>query len=285
MKLQWYPISKDRRRVLLLLLLAAALTLSALSIVVNASRTPADEKDAAALHSTAAIAEAETRHELRLESLVYSIPSQSLFATELANFEPPILRDDGRFASESTWPEFDSSCATAVDKPDSTRAMEQQLDADFGVGAQARVPENVYFDELTQFFRRGDRYLQLTARAEAGSRPPRYTFELYSATDSMMRNDLIREPLPMHLSQRDVPEVARVLEALRIEDKNAIWGARLLHVQIPGARGAAAQEIRFLNGGVQQWVFGSSLCQLARDRRHALCRCLSPDSSIPIPQT
>ncbi len=225
-------------------------------------------------------------HEDRLEALAQQPAKFKLFDHASAHFERPSMRDADHFIAEATVPEIDASCASRSSKPDVGRALEQQLREDFAVAAELRVPEQVFFEDLTQFFRINDRYFQFTARALTGSRPPRYSLELYSAGDAMMSQQLLREQIPVPSpAQLDAPAVADLLEALRSHYLNADWGARLLQVRIPGLQDGEDQEIRFVNGTAAQWAFGGGLCQLTEDRKRALCRCLPEGETLPIPQS
>jgi hypothetical protein len=284
-----YGISSSRWNGLLLALVLVVLGMIGFALLRGAPRSSPTKGTEVATASEPVQASSRTDqhdNEDRLEALAQQPAPYELFRHDTAHFDAPTMRDTEHFIDEATLPEIDASCASRASKPDTTRALEQQLREDFSVSANARVPEQVFFEDLTQFFRVDNRYFQFTARALTGSRPPRYSFELYSAGDPLMTTQLLRERLPVAVVEPlDAPEVAFMLTALQNHYLNAQWGARLLQVHIPGATDGADQEIRFVNGGVAQWAFGGGLCQLAADRQRALCRCLPEGETHPIPQS
>ena len=87
-----------------------------------------------------------------LELLSVQPSDLALFAAQRAYFMPPQTQRDGRFVSSETRLLLDKSCDQRLHKPDGTRSIETQLMADYGVRASERVPTDVFFESLTQFF-------------------------------------------------------------------------------------------------------------------------------------
>ena len=194
----------------------------------------------------------------------------------------------GRYVSSKTQLRLDKSCDQRLHKPDGTRSIETQLTADYGVQARERVPTDVFFESLTQFFSVKGQFYQLSARAQTASRPPIYGFEFYRAEDASMQTALTRLELPLPAPKfADAESVRFVIEQIlaRYQAQGAMPGARLMQVRVIGADGEADQEIKFLNALPTQWAFGSGVCQLEQKQTSALCRCLADGVNQVIPNS
>jgi hypothetical protein len=182
--------------------------------------------------------------------------------------------------------EMDPSCAVRLHKPDANRSVQAQLLSDYGIKGEQRVPEDVFFESLTQFFNVKEQFYQLSARARPASRPPVYTIEFYVAADAGMRTSVTKldvpVPVPANLDAISVRKVVEETLAL-FQKQGAQVGARLMQVRVTGAPGEADQEVSYINATPVQWAFGSGVCQLQAKKQSALCRCL-PDGEVqPIP--
>ena len=224
----------------------------------------------------------------QLEQLMLQPSQVALLDAQNLHFSAPAMLAAERFASGSTRVVLDQSCeARSSYKPDANQSIEQTLRSEFGLDANDRVPTSVPFDELTQFYRIGAEYFQLSAIAKPASRPPIYTLSLYRAEDPQMRARPAQLALPVAL-----PEVIDAFGVVELFEQvlggaraqHAELGARLMNVRIPGADGAAAHELRFLNAAPLQWAFGSGVCQLSADVASAFCRCLPDGEQLQIPE-
>lgn len=221
-----------------------------------------------------------------LEALSRLPATQALLKTETRHFETPERDTPTLYAQRGSMPSFDRSCDARASKPDATRTLEAQLATDYATLGRERVPRHTFYEDVTQFFQLGTRYFQLSARALPASRPPRYQFEFYSADDPRMQTGLLRQALPVAVPAiLDAPAVAQTVEAAlrHYLDQGASEGARLLQVRISGNPGQDDQEIKFLNGDVVQWSFGSGLCQAAAVPGQSICRCLPDGEQLRIP--
>lgn len=221
-----------------------------------------------------------------LEALSRLPAAQPLLKTETRHFETPERDMPTLYAQRGSVPSFDPSCDARASKPDATRTLEAQLAADYATVGRERVPDHTFYEDVTQFFRLDARYFQLSARALPASRPPRYQFEFYSADDPRLQTGLLRQPLPVAEPPiLDAPAVAQIVDAVlrHYLDRGAIEGARLLQVRTPGKPGQEDQEIKFLNGDVVQWSFGSGLCQASAVAGRSICRCLPDGEQLRIP--
>lgn len=221
-----------------------------------------------------------------LEALSRQPARAQLFAPQSAHFLPPEMLSRDRFASEQTQLELDPSCEKRLAVPDPQRASQSQLLADYGIDAEPRVPVDLFFESLTQFYRLGAHYYQFSAEARPASRPPRYTLALYRADDEGMQTQVVRQPLAVRSDQElDAPGVRDVLKAHldAVQNQGAELGARLLEARVTGAQGKEDQELRFLNATPVQWVFGPGVCQLTGERRSLYCRCLPDGEQLRIP--
>jgi hypothetical protein len=145
------------------------------------------------------------------------------------------------------------------------------------------VPDDVFFESLTQFFKAGDRYYQFSAFARPGSRPPVYTLEFYSAADAGMQTGLVREAVPVTGNiQIDAVVVESVLaEVLAVfRSQNYVEGARMMDIRVAGREGQQDQAVRYFNQLPVQWVFGTGLCQLSTQQGFSHCRCLPEQESL-----
>ncbi len=225
-----------------------------------------------------AMRQAEAQEEA-LELLSIQPSALTLFAPQRGYFAPPQIDVNGHFTSSETGLLLDKSCDQRLHKPDGTRTIETQLMADYGVQARERVPVDVFFENLTQFFSDKGQFFQLTARVQTASRPPIYAFEFYRADDATMQASLTRLELPVPAPKfADAESVRLVIEQTlaRYQAQGALPGARLMQIRVIGGDGEADQEIKYLNALPTQWAFASGVCQLEQQQTSALCRCL-PD--------
>jgi hypothetical protein len=221
-----------------------------------------------------------------LEILSQSPTPEPLFNPQPEHFLAPLQAPDGAFLQDQTRLEMDPSCAIRLHKPDGNRSAQAQLLSDYGIKGDQRVPEDVFFESLTQFFTVKEQFYQLSARARPASRPPVYTMEFYVAADAGMSISVTKLDVPVPIpANLDAISVRKVLtETLALfEKQGAQVGARLMQVRVTGAPGEADQEVSYINATPVQWAFGSGVCQLQAKRQSALCRCL-PDGEVqPIP--
>ncbi len=227
----------------------------------------------------------------QLEALSQIPTSLALLDAGTLHFMPPTMSTPEQFAGGATRVVMDPSCAARTTfKPDATRSIEASLISEFGINADARVPLGVPFEELTQFYRVGTNYFQLSVNEVPASRPPVYRISLYRASDAQMRGDVANLALPNSVS---IPNAA-AMDATRAGEifmqmldqarsQNAELGARMLNVSIPGANSSGDQELRFVNGAPLQWAFGSGVCQLSADMDSTLCRCVPDGEKVRVP--
>lgn len=242
-----------------------------------------------AAHQQVAAADSHLDSEQALEALSLTPSSVPLLQASALHFSEPAMADPELFAAGSTHVLLDPSCkARSTFKPDVAHTLEETLFNEFGVRANARIPEGVPFEELTQFYRIGADYYQLSINALPASRPPIYELSWYRAHDSQMLSQVARLAVPASTGALDVTRASEVFTQILATARanRAELGARLLNVRIPGASGTGVnsdQELRFINGAPLQWVFGSGVCQLTSDSTHALCRCLPDGEQLRVP--
>jgi hypothetical protein len=227
----------------------------------------------------------EEAQEEALERLTGTPTSAALYHPENDHFTTPVMLGPNNFATELTQVDLDASCLSRKYKPEAG-SVETQLQENYGISGSARVPEDLFFESLTQFYQRGDRYFQFSALAKPASRPPVYKIEFYAASDKMMLKDVVRSDPPVAVPPHlDAIGVKVLLNQLMQNEqaRGAVFGARELQVRVTGAQGQADQEIQFLNAKPVQWAFGSGVCQLAEQRNRALCRCLPDGENQAIP--
>jgi hypothetical protein len=197
-------------------------------------------------------------------------------------FNPVQVDVAGNYLASQTELELDVSCDGREDTPDRTRSLESQLQDDYAINGQRPVPDDIFFESLTQFFKARDRYYQFSAFAKAGSRPPIYDIEFYSAEDAGMQTGLIREAIPVAINtQIDAPAVEGLLSSVltHYRSQSMIQGARLMDVRVAGREGQQDHAIRYFNQQPVQWVFSSGLCQLTAQQKSSHCRCL-PEKDV-----
>jgi hypothetical protein len=226
-------------------------------------------------------------HDHEIENLLIelaSVPGKYPHFDFNANrFNAGKLDNAGNYPSAITKVVLDASCANREDVPSASLSLETQLQQDFAISAQRRVPDDVFFESLTQFFKAGDRYYQFSAFARAGSRPPIYTLEFYSAADAGMQAGLVREAVPVTSNvQIDAVVVESVLAELlaKFRSQNYVEGARMMDIRVAGREGQQDQAIRYFNQLPVQWVFGTGLCQLSTQQGVSHCRCLPEQESL-----
>ena len=220
-----------------------------------------------------------------VEALSLQPSSVPLLDASALHFSAPAMAGPELFAGGATRVILDASCdKRSTFKPDAAQTLEETLLKEFGIVANARIPEATPFEELTQFYRIGADYYQLSINALPASRPPVYELSWYRARDAQMLTQLARLA---------VPPAAGVLDSTRASEmfmqilagaraNRAELGARLLNVHIPGGTNSD-QELRFINGAPLQWVFGSGVCQLTSDSNRSLCRCLPDGEQLRVP--
>lgn len=241
-----------------------------------------------------------TAHD-RVEALSLAASSVPLLEASALHFSAPAMAAPELFAGGTTQVILDPSCRTrSTFKPDVAYTLEETLFREFGIRANARIPEGVPFEELTQFYRIGADYYQLSINTLPASRPPIYELSWYRAQDAQMRTQVARLAVPPSAGVLDITRASELFTQLLTTARinRAELGARLLNVRIPGASSAAStggassgastgpnsdQELRFINGAPLQWVFGSGICQLASDTNRALCRCLPDGEQLRVP--
>ena len=240
-------------------------------------------------HQPLAAAHNHLDAEQALEALSLTASSVPLLEASALHFSEPAMAAPEVFAAGSTHVLLDASCnKRSTFKPDVAHTLEETLFNEFGVRASARIPEGVPFEELTQFYRIGADYYQLSMNALPASRPPIYELSWYRARDSQMLSEVARLAVPASIGALDVTRASEMFTQIlsTARANRAELGARLLNVRIPGASGSGAnsdQELRFINGAPLQWVFGSGVCQLTSDSNHALCRCLPDGEQLRVP--
>ncbi len=231
--------------------------------------------------------QAEEVREHAMEELA-ATPYQDapIFQPQNAHFAPPAMLSEHSFTTSLTKAILDPSCKAREHKPDASIPIETQLIETLGISGGARIPDDAFFESLTQFYQRDGRYYQISAVAKPASRPPRYRLEYYSAADAMMQADARSEALPF----REPPEidalsVKQLVETmLAAEQKQgATLGGRVLQVRVTGGENQEDQEIQFFNGKPVQWAFGTGLCQLTANQDAAICRCLPDGEGLAIP--
>lgn len=241
---------------------------------------------------TDAHSQQHTAHD-HVEALSLSASSVPLLDASALHFSAPAMAAPELFAGATTQVILDPSCrARSTFKPDVAHTLEETLFSEFGIRANARIPEGVPFEELTQFYRIGADYYQLSINTLPASRPPIYELSWYRAQDAQMRTQVARLAIPPSTGVLDVTRASELFTQILTTARSdrAELGARLLNVRIPGAsKGASTgansdQELRFINGAPLQWVFGSGICQLASDTNHALCRCLPDGEQLRVPE-
>ena len=242
----------------------------------------------AQLHS-GVIADSHLHPEQALEALSLTANSVTLLAASVLHFSEPAMAAPELFASTTTHVLLDPSCnKRSTFKPDVAHTLEETLFSEFGIRANARIPEGVPFEELTQFYRIGADYFQLSINALPASRPPVYELSWYRARDAQMLSQVARLAIPPSTGVLDITRASDLFTQIltTARSNRAELGARLLNVRIPGASTGATsdQELRFINGAPLQWVFGSGVCQLASDTKHALCRCLPDGEQLHVPE-
>jgi hypothetical protein len=225
-------------------------------------------------------------HDHEVEALLIQLAStpgeQPHFDFNAKRFEEIMLSADNRYELSNTKLVLDASCAKRVDLPDPARSIELQLQQDYVIDGRQRVPDDVFFESLTQFFKVGESYYQLSAFAKPASRPPVYTIEFYRADDAGMQNGLLREAPPLAIgAQIDAPMVADIFSNVLRHYKplGMVEGARLMDIRVAGREGQEDQAIRYFNGLPVQWVFSSGLCQMSAQQAVSHCRCL-PDQEV-----
>jgi hypothetical protein len=278
MKSPWFAIAPA-----LAVALAALYFWPRADVLPALAQAPSPAAQAPPVVQTPAAAMAyEEAQEEALESLITQPASEGLFERQSEHFTPALIDAEGRFVGDETRLSMDKSCTERLHKPDATRSIEAQLQGDYGLNAKQRVPEDVFFETLTQFFQLDGQYYQLSARARTASRPPVYGFEFYVASDAGMRETLTKlalpVPIPPNADARSVRAVVEQTLAL-FTKQGAQIGARTLQVRVIGGPEEPDQEIRYFNATPEQWAFGSGVCQLSATKRTSLCRCL-PDGAI-----
>ena len=240
-------------------------------------------------HQHGAAAPSHHHAEQELEALSLTPSNVHLLQASALHFSEPAMAAPELFAAGSTHVLLDASCkARSTFKPDVAHTLEETLFNEFGVRANARIPEGVPFEELTQFYRIGADFYQLSINALPASRPPIYELSWYRARDAQMLSQVARLAVPASTGALDVTRASEMFTQIlsTARANRAELGARLLNVRIPGASGSGAnsdQELRFINGAPLQWVFGSGVCQLTRDSNHAFCRCLPDGEQLRVP--
>jgi hypothetical protein len=225
-------------------------------------------------------------HDHEIEALLIKLAStpgkQPHFDFNAQRFDELKLSADNRYELSNTQLALDASCSGRSDLPDAARSIESQLLQDYAIDGRPRVPDDVFFESLTQFFKIGDGYYQLSAFAKPASRPPVYVIEFYRAEDAGMQNGLQREALPVAITaQIDAPMVADIFSDVmqHFKPMGMVEGARLMDIRVAGREGQQDQAIRYFNGVPVQWVFSSGLCQLSAQQTVSHCRCL-PDQEV-----
>lgn len=220
-----------------------------------------------------------------VEALSLQPSSVPLLDASALHFSAPAMAASELFAGGATHVIMDSSCAKrSTFKPDAAQTLEETLFKEFGIVANARIPEATPFEELTQFYRIGADYYQLSINALPASRPPVYELSWYRARDAQMLTQVARLAVPPAAGVLDITRASEMFTQILAgaRTNRAELGARLLNVHIPGGANSD-QELRFINGAPLQWVFGSGVCQLTSDSNRALCRCLPDGEQLHVP--
>jgi hypothetical protein len=231
--------------------------------------------------------QAEEAHEHAMEELAAQpLPDRPLYQRQSAHFAPPAMLGEHNFATSLTKAVLDPSCQARALKPEASVPIETQLMETLGISGAARIPDDAFFESLTQFYQRDQRYYQISAVAKPASRPPRYTLEYYSAADAEMQADARSEPLPFpEPAEIDALSVKQLFESMLANEQSlgAILGGRVLQLRVTGGDNQEDQEIQFFNGKPVQWAFGTGLCQLTAKQDSAICRCLPDGEGLAIP--
>ena len=231
---------------------------------------------------------AHTHPEEAVEALSLEPSSVAFLDASALHFSTPAMAAPELFAGGATRVILDRSCdERSTFKPDAAQTLEETLFKEFGIVANARIPEATPFEELTQFYRIGADFYQLSINALPASRPPVYELSWYRAHDAQMLTEVARLAVPPAAGMLDVTRASELfMQILSTARANrAELGARLLNVHIPGASNGANsdQELRFINGAPLQWVFGSGVCQLTSNSNQSLCRCLPDGEQLHVP--
>jgi len=240
------------------------------------------------LHKGATDTNVHSHPEEEVEALSLQSTSVPLLDASALHFSAPAMAAPELFAGGATRVILDPSCnKRSTFKPDAAHTLEETLFKEFGIVANARIPEATPFEELTQFYRIGADYYQLSINALPASRPPVYELSWYRARDAQMLTQVARLAVPPAAGVLDVTRASELFTQILNDARanRAELGARLLNVHIPRASGGtnSDQELRFINGAPLQWVFGSGVCQLTSDSNRALCRCLPDGEQLRVP--
>ena len=145
-----------------------------------------------------------------LEALSLMPSSVPILDASALHFSEPAMAGPELFAGATTQVILDPSCkARSTFKPDVAHTLEETLFNEFGIRANARIPEGVPFEELTQFYRIGADFYQLSINALPASRPPIYELSWYRASDAQMLT---------HVARLAVPPATGVVDATRASE-------------------------------------------------------------------
>lgn len=194
-------------------------------------------------------------------------------------FEKPEVNFQGGYNETRTpvkWPLF--SCGK-LPKNQKIKDWNELIKARAGLTGTVIYPRNIHIEDLTQFWKIGKEYHQISMIWEQDF-PATYRMEHYASEDPSLRKDVKQVEVPT-VSKDSVVDAETALSLVQsvvseARKAGAQEGSRLMQVSTSTADAAGHKTIHhadYLNGQAQKYWDGIVLCSLNDSRKAASCEC------------
>jgi hypothetical protein len=190
-------------------------------------------------------------------------------------FKPPARSAPDVYHSQEIATTFSESCKR-IPESKKFQNIVTHLQQKVGVEGTKQFPRTVDVQELTQFWKQGNRYFQISLLSSAAA-PPVYRVEFYSSSAPDMNTDIknVSHARLMPGGVLDAEEALSVVQEILGDAKlkGAVEGARTMAVKAIGGRNGPFIDVTYLNSIPIGYRDESIFCKLSPDVKKMTCHC------------
>jgi glycosyltransferase A (GT-A) superfamily protein (DUF2064 family) len=268
--------------VLLMALILVAYTVWRLREVASVA-TASPALSASSKHQTEAT---ENQHlhahgDPRMQAMLQAWPKDEQYDAIKHRFDSPGLLNEVLFDASTTALQSEAACKTN-EAISGANAAEQQIKQLYALSSEERFPEEIFFRTLTQFWRLGDEYYQLSAVWDIGI-PPVYRIKFFTSPTPDFSRDVIEVTPPLAVpAVLDSAASAQYVAALtaQYQQQGAQLGQRILEMEMPSDQEGERVEIKLADAQPLSWTFPGGACLLNNSGKAMQCRCVQADTEL-----
>ncbi|TQV76699.1 hypothetical protein FLL45_01695 [Aliikangiella marina] len=186
-------------------------------------------------------------------------------------YRQPVLATEDKFVESYTDITLDSGCSSGS-ALDASTSIEQNFYDHHNLDLTTRLPEDLFYFTLTQFWQLRDEHFQFVAIWDRDM-PALYRYEFYRSRDPKFENSVEPIDLPVELPAiKDVLNTNHFVRQLirYFNEAGANTGARILESSINGVEGD--QQITLVNSQLTRWHTKQFSCDLDNNNS-SYCNC------------